>query len=435
MSDISQNEIRARTEELKRQEQAYQRQNATVFVNQPPIYDGRLRELFSLVIVNFMLNAVTAGFYRFWAKTRLRHYFLSRISFLNDRLIYTGTGTELFIGFLVVLGILVPFFVGFDFLIKYSMGQGVVMFAIVETAYIVSFMFLFHAAVYRAQRYRLSRVTWRGIRGGQSGSALTYALRAMAWTVAVALTVGLAYPLMRTNLMKYKIDNARFGQQGFHFEGGAGPLYGYWMLPWISLLVMVGGMIALFAMAGTMDMETIFGKKPMDDTDAESLGMTFLKLSPFIYGGLALYFLANFWYRAAEVRYFTGHTTFDEVTFESRLKGLKLFLPYLAYGTLLSLIIGGLIGAVAAGIHYFDFGEMDAEDETTAMVIGFGVIIVMFGVSSLFKPLILQNLLVRIFCNNLTIKGKVESDKLLQSQIQAPRRGEGLADALDVDGF
>lgn len=433
MSEVSRNDMWARAAELKRQELAYQGQNATVMMNQSTVYDGRMRELFSLVAVNFVMNVMTGGIYRFWAKTRLRHYFLSRISFLDDRLIYTGTGKELFIGFLVIFAILVPLFVGFELLKNYAFGKGMPALIAVNVVFYGMFMFLFHAAVYRAQRYRLSRTTWRGIRGGQAGSALIYSLRAMGWSVVVALTAGLAYPLMRANLMGYKINNARFGQQNFRFEGGAGPLFGYWMLPWLSVLVIVGSEIALLAMIGMDNLAD--GGRNLSDENTAAIGTAVLKWWPAFAAALVLYFLTIFWYRAAEVRHFTGHTTFGELAFESRLKGIKLILPYLAYGLLLSLVIGGMGALAAVGINYFDWGEIESESETLFTLISVGIVILVLGIGSLFKPLIVQHLLIRIFCNNLIIKGKIQSDKLLQSQMQAPRRGEGLADAFDIDGF
>lgn len=433
MSEATRTDVPAHTAEPERQEQAYGERHATVIVNQNPIYDGRLRELVPLVAVNFLLNAVTAGFYRFWAKTRLRHYFLSRISFLSDRLIYTGTGKELFVGFLVIVGILVPFFGAFDWLSNYALGQGMVAFGAAQAAYFASLMFLFHAAVYRAQRYRLSRITWRGIRGGQSGSAFVYAVRAMGWSLATVLTAGLAYPLMRTNLMGYRINNARFGQQEFRFDGGAAALYGYWLLPWVSVLIVIACVIALVGMVGTLNIAE--GIESMLEEDKAAVGDVMLKWSPVVYGALGLFFLSGFWYRAKEVRHFTGHTTFGELSFTSRLGGLKLFLLYLAYGLLLSLVIGVAIALLAAGVHYFDWRALEDKDSTATMFIGLGVVVLLLGTGSLLKPLIMQNLLVRMFCNSLAVKGRIETDKLLQSQMQAPRRGEGLADALDIDGF
>jgi uncharacterized membrane protein YjgN (DUF898 family) len=72
------------------------------------VYNGRAGELAPIVLTNGLLTLITVGFYRFWGKTRLRRYLWSHVSFLGDRLEYSGRGLELFLGFLVILVILAP---------------------------------------------------------------------------------------------------------------------------------------------------------------------------------------------------------------------------------------------------------------------------------------------------------------------------------------
>lgn len=67
------------------------------------VYDGRLGELYVLFIKNLLLTIITLGIYRFWAKTRVRRYLWSHTSLFGDRFEYTGTGKELFLGFLIAL--------------------------------------------------------------------------------------------------------------------------------------------------------------------------------------------------------------------------------------------------------------------------------------------------------------------------------------------
>ena len=68
------------------------------------VYDGRLGEIYGIFIKNLLLGIVTLGFYRFWGRTNLRRYIWSRVSLRGDRFEYTGTGGELFQGFLIVVG-------------------------------------------------------------------------------------------------------------------------------------------------------------------------------------------------------------------------------------------------------------------------------------------------------------------------------------------
>ncbi|MEM9682955.1 MAG: DUF898 family protein, partial [Pseudomonadota bacterium] len=173
MNETPDQKIRMRNAVARAHSQSISGQSTSMLVNEAPAYSGRARELLPIVLANIFLTFMTAGIYRFWAKTRLRHYFVSRVSFLGDPLEYRGTGLELFIGFLIVLGILVPLLIGITILQVFLTQPGniAVTEGIFQAAYLVCFYYLFHVAVYRAQRYRLSRISWRGIRGGQEGSA------------------------------------------------------------------------------------------------------------------------------------------------------------------------------------------------------------------------------------------------------------------------
>ena len=402
------------------------RPSARMMVKESPVYDGRESEILRIVSVNLILNFMTLGLYRFWAKTRLRRYFLSRIAFLGDRFEYTGTGKELFVGFLIVLAILAPVGVVFQFLSHYAVSQGLETVVIVQTAYALMFYFLIQIAVYRAQRYRLSRTSWRGIRGGQSGSAILYALFAMMWSVITLITLGLAYPLMRRSLQGYKINNARFGDESFHFEGGAGALCLAWILPWTGLALVV----AAFALVGVEQRGTgpVDWEQAMQDPKQllQSFGYWQLLL-----GGFLLFWTTLFWYRAAELRYFASRTVFDELRFTSTFKGIQIFLIYIAYLILMLLVVLG------AGALFFAASKVfiGANSWFLQTVVSAAVIIPALLLLGALQPLIVQNFLVRVFCNSLIAQGTFSPERLLQNQLDIPRRGEGLADALDIDAF
>ena len=138
-------------------------------------FDNRRGELIGLLIKNFLLNFITMGIYRFWARTNLRRYFWRGIAIDNERLEYVGRGIELFIGFLIVVAILflaaVPLFM-VQFLI---IGAPAVLKFGVEFLYYAVLFVLIQIAVFRARRYRTSRTVWRGIRFGLEGKSLRYA--------------------------------------------------------------------------------------------------------------------------------------------------------------------------------------------------------------------------------------------------------------------
>ncbi len=74
----------------------------------PVEFTGQRGPLFRLLLKNAVFKLLTLWIYRFWAKTWIRRYFWNNIRIDRDPLEYTGLPSELFIGFLIVLGILVP---------------------------------------------------------------------------------------------------------------------------------------------------------------------------------------------------------------------------------------------------------------------------------------------------------------------------------------
>ena len=62
-------------------------------------FDGNNDDIWPITLRIAILNLITLFFYRFWGRVRMRQYLWDRTSFLGDRLAYTGTGKELFIGF------------------------------------------------------------------------------------------------------------------------------------------------------------------------------------------------------------------------------------------------------------------------------------------------------------------------------------------------
>ena len=67
--------------------------------------------LTGLSFLNFLLSVVTLGIYSFWGKTEVRKRIWSSVRLNGEPLVYTGTGKELFLGFLIIFGVfLLPAF-------------------------------------------------------------------------------------------------------------------------------------------------------------------------------------------------------------------------------------------------------------------------------------------------------------------------------------
>jgi uncharacterized membrane protein YjgN (DUF898 family) len=206
-------------------------------------YDGRVGEIYPIFLLNLLLTIVTLGIFRFWAITRMRRYLWSRMSFQNSRLEYTGTGAELFVGFLlaglVLAGIAVVAF-GLSYLIAHY--ERTLALLPILLFYVIVLIFAF-GAPFAAQRYRLSRTLWRGIRGGMRGSMFAYGLRALLYMLSLPFTLFQLVPWVQFRLAERRINASSFGSADFHARFYAGRVYGRFVL---TLL----GVIALGAFIG-----------------------------------------------------------------------------------------------------------------------------------------------------------------------------------------
>jgi uncharacterized membrane protein YjgN (DUF898 family) len=196
---------------------------------------------------------VTLWFYRFWAKTRVRRHIWDSIRINGEPLEYTGTGKELFFGFLVIMAVIfLPLALIATGLAFYFGPESIALsiFQIVVTLALVCF---YGFAIYRARRYRLSRTVWRGIRGALTGSSLAYSGKYLAALILNPMTAGWSRPAMNLLLAEQMYNDTRFGNQPFTFRGRAGPLYARYAVCWFLTAAILVGLIVIgvgIAMSG-----------------------------------------------------------------------------------------------------------------------------------------------------------------------------------------
>ena len=73
---------------------------------------GAPRAYWWLLVSRRALLAVTLGIYRFWFATDIRRFLWSNTEIAGETLEYSGTATELLIGFLIAIAVLVPLNLG-----------------------------------------------------------------------------------------------------------------------------------------------------------------------------------------------------------------------------------------------------------------------------------------------------------------------------------
>jgi uncharacterized membrane protein YjgN (DUF898 family) len=207
------------------------------------VYTGRTGELFALFGVNLVLMIVTLGVYRFWAKVRIRRYLWSHTMFQGEPFGYTGSGKELFKGFIKILFMLI--------LPLALVWQAITMLtaAAIEGVSLIGFITLLSPfIVFWVRRYRLSRTDWRGIRFQQAGEATTYARKAIKGWFLNLFTLFFYVPYNVINLLDYQINRVHFGTMPFRYTGTISDLGpGYRRIWWAVLLL---GLLSFVSLVG-----------------------------------------------------------------------------------------------------------------------------------------------------------------------------------------
>ena len=407
-------------------------------------FDRTLAGLTGIAVKGFLLSLVTFGIYRFWYVTSLRRFFWSRTTVDGSPGEYTGTGKELFLGFLVALAILVPVYIAV-FAVSLLSPQ------LAPLGGVLSFAVLFvlgQFAVYRGRRYRAGRTLWRGIRLGQDGSAWTYAGLAAGWSLLTVLTLGLAFPFMRASLERYRIGHTLIGTSRMSSSATGTAILPYWLLFYAVTLLPVLACAAFFLVATKFSIPTdLFVPKPggkasqltMNPAYAGTAVATAIVVAGFVLPiGAAVAALLVPFYRARETRVFMAAASLGPVRLSSTLKARQFYWPYILYflsilgfiamlgvvGLLLALVATGMGGGNGASVfHGF---------------LALGVFVAYLGGALLFAVLYIRIIQARLWAAVATTT--VIEDAGALNEILASSRGpgsglnEGLADALDVGG-
>jgi uncharacterized membrane protein YjgN (DUF898 family) len=202
--------------------------------------------LIGLHIVNLIFMALTLLVYRFWALTRIRRAVWPRMRLDGSPLEYTGSGLEIFIGFLkVFVLILLPYLFASNWinsnLIDRELGLNPTFMAL-SLLLGIGAVFLLSAARFLAYRYRVNRTQWRGIRGSVGGAAYLYGLRVLFYYLLTVISLGILKPWADIRILQYRIENTKFGGRTLDFEATA---RGLW-LPYLVFLALYFGFLGCF---------------------------------------------------------------------------------------------------------------------------------------------------------------------------------------------
>jgi uncharacterized membrane protein YjgN (DUF898 family) len=393
-------------------------------------FTGATRVFRKLMIRGALLQVVTLGIYRFWLTTDARRFLWANTEVEGDSLEYTGTATELFLGFLIAIALLVPVYV-LLFLGTLELG---VMSRFSSAAAFVFLAVFGQYAYFRARRYRLTRTVFRGLRFHQSGSALSYALRALVWWIATGITLGLAYPWAQASLERYKLAHTHYGEWQGKFAGSGTRLFVRGIGLW---LMMIGSFVA-YAFALTF----INSVAPMRAAGAGSMDATTV-IAVLIAAGLgfSLFVVAAVVYAILQgiiMRWWLAGLRFGPVVVATTLKKRQVFGAYLRcflYALLLLIVLSVVVGAVMA-----PFGAGMATSKEANQVMG-GILVICLYLSFAVCLWVIYQVTIKLGIWRMAVDsvGLAGFDAIERVRADDTRPssavGEGLADALGAGGI
>ncbi len=179
---------------------------------------GKGKEFFGIFVVNWLFTILSFGLYYPFARAKTMQYLYGETSFEGSRLYFSGTGKEMFKGFIIALGIFITLNLLF-FVSNYNefyLGMFLVY---------VGYLLLIPIAIHGSMRYRMSRTSWRGIRFGYRGDRQTLLWKFVAWTLLTIVTFGIYWSWLTINTRTYVLNNTRFGDAKFKFTGNGADFF------------------------------------------------------------------------------------------------------------------------------------------------------------------------------------------------------------------
>jgi len=342
-----------------------------------------------LSLLNGLLRVLTLGVYHFWGKTEARRCIWAAVRIDGEPLEYRGTGGELCRGFIIVL-VLILLPLGIAAFLPMLWGASFAGNFLFQIAiYFVPFA-LGGFGMFRARRYRLSRTRWRGVRGGLSGRTLPFAWTYIWTTALIPLTLGWIVPWRAARLQRALFNGTRFGDKAFTFSGQSGPLYKRFWLVWFSAIVLY--VVAIVAVAAVF-VDTLEANMPPPGGGQRPL--SYAQIASLVAIGLLallLFAMIRAWYSSRMFNYFASQTRYHGCGF--RLNTTVASLVWLAATNFLMRVLSlGVLSPIA---------------EARAM---------------------------RYMVERLSIEGAVDWAAVGQNPDALLARGEGLAEAFDVDAF
>jgi uncharacterized membrane protein YjgN (DUF898 family) len=170
-------------------------------------------DYFKILIVNTILSILTLGLYYPWAKEKKLKYLYSKNTFDETPFVFSGTGKEMFKGFIKAIGIFILIY-GI-FLSLLFTGHT----AIALLFFYAALIALIPIALHGAYRYRMAKTSWRGIRFGYNGDRKELIGIFVKGFLLTVFTLGIYGAWFSMNIRRYMLSNIKVGNAKFVYNG------------------------------------------------------------------------------------------------------------------------------------------------------------------------------------------------------------------------
>jgi len=194
-------------------------------------FTGEGAALLILYVKLVLLSIVTLGIYSFWGRTAIRRYIWSNLRFAGQPFDYHGTGKELFLGWLKLIGLLLALSLA-GALISLTSTEDLV--PVLAVIYVLGLLLLVPLAIHGALRFRWSRTSWQGRRFSYKGDFVQLTTILIPGILLSAVTLTLYLPYFLTNMRRYITENTWYGGQQLLFDGDGKDVF--W--PYVKMLLL-----------------------------------------------------------------------------------------------------------------------------------------------------------------------------------------------------
>jgi len=170
---------------------------------------GKGSEYFTIMIVNWLLTLVTLGIYYPWARAKRLKYTFGQTALNDERFNFSGTGKEMFRGFVKVILFYIVL-IGIYAALLFNIGIfPAILFLI------IGFMLFYPLIIHGSFRYRMSRTSYRGIRFGYRGDRNWLLKNSIKWSLLTIVTIGIYGAWEEMKIRRYTHENIRYGNVAF----------------------------------------------------------------------------------------------------------------------------------------------------------------------------------------------------------------------------